>query len=165
MKKNYFILTIAFVCFCLGVVGGKHSMVRAQDREAAKAPCYANKCCDLLADCSKICWCFGQTLCFDGKGKLKLPEGCKIVGTESVTSTKYSAKLDCNGDKKADWSFVLNMKCAKDCGSVTGTIQYIGQTGYPKCTIIKGVIWTPQSSGPLNSQNRDEIRSLVPNFN
>ena len=164
MKKNYFVLAIACVCFCFGVVGIEHTQVRAQEIEAASKPCFANNCYNINYDCRpKSCFVSGVFICFDGNGNL-LFEGstCKILGKENIKTNSYAAKIDCDGDKKADygWSFKFNKdECggAIPCAKVTGKVSFYDKGKKTEDCKLIGYARPPQQSpGKLESSRNFE---------
>ncbi|MFO0792821.1 MAG: hypothetical protein U0586_02040 [Candidatus Brocadiaceae bacterium] len=171
MKKNYYLLTLAFVCFCLGVVGIKHTQIIAQEIEASTKPCYANSCYDLNYDCRpKYCFVSGLLICFDAKGNLLLSKNCKLVGKPKISKNSYSALIDCDGDKKADQGYSL--KFSKDecgskhpCAKATGKVSFYDKgKKFADCKAIAYYVGAPQtsSSGELDdSYNSGCLKSPV----
>lgn len=132
MKKNYFVLAIVCVYFCLEVAGIEHAQVRAQETEAASVPCFANNCYDINYDCRpKSCFVSGVFICFDGDGKLLFDQGstCKIIGKENIQTNSYAAKIDCNGDKKADYGWSFNFK-KDECGGIIPCAKVTGKVSF-----------------------------------
>lgn len=170
MRKNYVVLAIACVGFCLGIFVTNQTRVNAQTTEAAAKPCYAGNCYEINYDCRpKYCFVSGSIICFDNKGHLLFQQGskCKILGKENIKTNSYAAKVDCNGDKKPDYGWSLKFgkdECGGDvsCGKATGKISFYDSKGkkIADCKLI-GYGGPPQQSAEkLESSHNFESLKL-----
>ena len=166
MIKNYFIHIIGCMCFCLAIIGVKHSTVIAQETEAVTKPCFAKSCYDINYDCRpKYCFVSGLLICFDAKGNRILPTGLKLVGKATITKNSYSAKFDSSGDGKADYGCTL--KFSKDecglkhpCAKATGKISFYDKgKKYADCKAIAYYAGAPSSVELENSNDSGRLRS------